>query len=121
MSSLSAGSRQEAQQACSEWADDGPKKVVNEWLYRIRLKDASGSSTWSDYGLDLPKSAPKPGEWSEPIRAPKKSDIPAELPNEEVEAWPEEYTLTERTCVPEIETMQILGMIGDQVEKRFEY
>jgi hypothetical protein len=114
-------SKLEAVQACSKWVEQGPKNHVNQWEYRIRLRDTSGSSSWDEYGLKLPKPAPKPGEWSPILSAKRKSDIPKPLPNEEVQAWRKRYILPIRQCVSEQETRQLLGIEKGKARTRYKY
>jgi hypothetical protein len=115
------GSRFEAQKACADWVKAGPRKYVSEWQYQIRLKDTSGSDSWSHYGLNLPKSAPVPGEWSPTLSVKRKSDIPKHLKNEEIKSWFWSANLPVRGCIHERDTHQILGTEKNSVIKRFQY
>lgn len=114
-------SRYEAQKACKQWAESGPKRTKVQWEYRIRLKDTTGQETWKDYGLKFSKARPVPGEWSPPLTAKQKSEIPKPLPNEEIESWKSVYTLPVRKCISEIETRQVLGTEQGSISKRFKY
>jgi hypothetical protein len=115
------GSKHEALQACTKWIESGPNKEIVQWEYRVRLKDTSGQESWNEYGLGLLKGPPKPGEWSPPLRANRRSDIPKPLQNEEIESWRKKYILPIRTCIQEPETRQVLGTESALTKKRFKY
>ena len=106
------GSKYEASNACTKWRDAGPVKTVEGWSYQTRVKNIYYA---------YPQITPKPGRWSVSKQVDSKSDIPGETPGIEVQSWKWENDVKLRSCIPDRDTKQFLGMQEKEVKKRFRY
>lgn len=105
-------SRLEAEAACTAWRDAGPTKEVKTSEFRERLRNK-----WYEY----PKIPPEPGAWSRWFDTNSVLVVPGNTPGVEVQKRSGSFAVKVRSCIPELDTKQLLGMENRQIKKRFRY